>query len=144
MTRFNARLLRASVLAVSLGCAAFAAQAGPFADCEVRLVELVRDKADLERRVEARVAAMLRDGLVAEVRGLLARGLERNPSAAGAIGYRETIAYLAGRLPEAELAGAIAKNTRALIRKQRTWFRTQLPAHRTVDAATAGVEGLFV
>jgi tRNA dimethylallyltransferase len=80
---------------------------------------------------------------VAEVRGLLARGLRDNPSAAKAIGYRETIDCLEGRLPEAELAAAIARNTRALVRKQRTWFRTQLPAHRTVDAATADIATLF-
>ncbi|MBL9215765.1 MAG: tRNA (adenosine(37)-N6)-dimethylallyltransferase MiaA [Opitutaceae bacterium] len=122
---------------------AFAAQPGPFADCEVRLVELVRERADLERRIDARVAAMLRDGLVAEVRALAASGLERNPSAVGAIGYRETLAHLHGRLPEAELPAAIAANTRALVRKQKTWFRTQLPEHRKVDAAQAGPGELF-
>ena len=53
-----------------------------------------------------------------EVRGLLPRGLKRNPSAARAIGYRETIDCLEGRLPESELAAAIAQNTRALVRKQ--------------------------
>ena len=38
---------------------------------------------------------------------------------------------------EPELAGAIGKNTRALVRKQRTWFKTQLPAHRQVGSAAA-------
>jgi len=41
---------------------------------------------------------------------------------------------LDGELPEAELAMAIAKNTRALVKKQRTWFRTQLPVHRVLAA----------
>jgi tRNA dimethylallyltransferase len=121
----------------------FVAQPAPFADCEVRLCEMVREKAELEQRIEARVAAMLRAGLVDEVRGLLARGLKGNPSAAKAIGYRETIDFLEGRLPEAELASVIAKNTRALVKKQRTWFKTQLPPHRTVAANTAEVSSLF-
>jgi tRNA dimethylallyltransferase len=122
----------------------FAAQPAPFADFAVKLTELVREPAELDRRIEQRVAAMLRDGLVAEVRGLLAAGLKRNPSAAGAIGYRETVDFIEGRLPEAELGAAIAKNTRALVKKQRTWFKTQLPPHRQPDAATIEVRELFV
>jgi tRNA dimethylallyltransferase len=86
---------------------------------------------------------MLAAGLVAEVRGLLAQGLKENPSAAGAIGYRETVDFIEGRLMEPELAAAITRNTRALVKKQRTWFKTQLPPHRQVAAATAQVGDLF-
>lgn len=124
--------------------AEFAAQPGPFADCEVRLCELVREKPDLERRIEARVAEMLKTGLVDEVRGLLGRGLKENPSAAKAIGYRETIDFSEGRLPESDLAATIVKNTRALVKKQRTWFKTQLPPHPAVEADSAGPDRLFV
>ena len=66
-----------------------------------------------------------------------------NPSAAGAIGYREMLAVIEGRLPENGLAAEIAKNTRALVKKQRTWFRTQLPEHRVLPAMEATVETLF-
>jgi tRNA dimethylallyltransferase len=122
---------------------AFGRQAGAFADYQVELVRLDREVEDLNRRIEARVAAMLRDGLVEEVRRLREAGLEGNPSAARAIGYREVLAMLDGKLPPAGLAEAIAGNTRSLVKKQRTWFRTQLPAHRVVSAA-AVEEGLFV
>ncbi len=121
----------------------FDAQPAPFADCAVQLCELVREPADLDQRIEQRVGAMLAAGLVAEVRGLLAQGLRENPSAAGAIGYRETVDFIEGRLMEPELAAAITKNTRALVKKQRTWFKTQLPAHRQVPAATAQTGDLF-
>jgi tRNA dimethylallyltransferase len=121
----------------------FAAQPGPFADCEVRLCELVREKAELEQRITQRVAAMLQAGLVGEVRGLLERGLLQNQSAAKAIGYRESIDYIAGRLPENALAETIGKNTRALVKKQRTWFKTQLPAHRQLPAARVKPSELF-
>ncbi len=123
--------------------AEFAARPGPFADFDVKLCELIREPMELEGRVEARVRQMLRDGLVDEVRGLLGRGLKENPSAAKAIGYRETIDFLEGRLAEAELLPAIVKNTRALVKKQRTWFKTQLPEHRRVEAGVERVGELF-
>jgi tRNA dimethylallyltransferase len=112
---------------------AFARQPGPFDGWKIRLMRLERDPAELNRRIEERVGAMLRAGLVEEVRGLLAAGLARNPSAARAIGYREVIAMTEGRLAAADLAAEIARNTRALVKKQRTWFRTQLPAQEVIS-----------
>ena len=114
----------------------FARRPGPFADWQVALTRLERAPGELDVRVRARVAAMLREGLVDEVRRLRALGFECNPSAAGAIGYREVVAMLDGKLPEKELAAEIERNTRALVKKQRTWFRTQLPAHQVLEAAT--------
>jgi tRNA dimethylallyltransferase len=113
----------------------FARAVPPFAGWEVRLARLDRNGADLEARIAGRVDAMLRSGLVAEVRRLLGAGLRSNASAAGAIGYRETIDALEGRAPMDGLAAAIAGDTRALVKKQRTWFRTQLPPHPVLDAA---------
>jgi tRNA dimethylallyltransferase len=122
----------------------FARQRSPFAGFEVRLTQLERTPEMLEARIEARVQAMLREGLVDEVRRLRDAGLERNSSAARAIGYREVLALLDGRIVEQALAAEIAKNTRALVKKQRTWFRTQLPPHRVVSAETlSDVSGLF-
>ena len=54
----------------------------------------------MDARIDRRVATMLRDpfdglragGLVDEVKRLRAAGLEKNPSAAKAIGYREVLA----------------------------------------------------
>ena len=113
--------------------AEFAARPGAFADWRVRLLELARPAAELEQRIETRVHGMLRAGLVEEVKRLRGEGLEDNPSAARAIGYREVLAMLDGKLGSNELAAEIVKNTRGLVRKQRTWFRTQLPAHRVIS-----------
>ncbi|MSU65487.1 MAG: tRNA (adenosine(37)-N6)-dimethylallyltransferase MiaA [Opitutus sp.] len=120
---------------------AFARQSPPFADYRVELARLDREPDDLARRIEARIAAMLQAGLVEEVRGLRAAGLEQNPSAAHAIGYREVIAMLDGKIPAAGLAEAVAQSTRALVKKQRTWYRTQLPAHRVLPAAAVRTAG---
>ena len=113
----------------------FARAVPAFQGWDVRLTQLARAGDDLEARIARRVDVMLGAGLVQEVRRLMERGLGRNPSAASAIGYRETIDVLEGRAPEDGLAAAIAKDTRALVKKQRTWFRTQLPAHSVVEAS---------
>ncbi len=121
----------------------FATQPSEFADYEVKLVELVRGREILAQRISQRVDAMLLAGLVSEVEQLLPMNLQANSSAARSIGYREVIAMLAGELPIGLLAEKIAQNTRALVKKQRTWFRTQLPAHRTLEAETANAADLF-
>lgn len=113
--------------------AEFTARPGAFADWRVRLLELARPAVELEQRIETRVHGMLRAGLVEEVTRLRSEGLESNPSAARAIGYREVLAMLDRKLGSNELASQIVQNTRALVRKQRTWFRTQLPEHRVVS-----------
>jgi tRNA dimethylallyltransferase len=118
--------------------AEFARQPAPFADWTVSLTRLDRTPAELEARITARVEAMLAAGLVDEVKRLRGEGLEKNPSAAKAIGYREVLALLDGKLASADLAPTIAQNTRALVKKQRTWFRTQLPpGHRVMAAGGA-------
>ena len=119
----------------------FSRQPGPFAEFAVKFARLDRSPDELARRIDARVANMLRAGLVDEVRRLRAAGIERSASAARAIGYREVIDMLDGRLPENKLATEIATHTRALVKKQRTWFRTQLPPHRVVMADTLVAEG---
>jgi len=121
----------------------FESRPGPFADFLVEVCELTREKSALEARINARAAQMLRAGLVDEVRGLLEHGLKDNPSAARAIGYRETIEVIEGMLAADQLGLKIAQNTRALVRKQKTWFKTQLPDHRRIDASSAEVATLF-
>ena len=70
---------------------------------------------------------MFDSGLLEEVKGLLEEGIEKNPNAANAIGYRESIAFLKGAIREADLLPLIVKNTNSLVKKQKTWFRSQLP-----------------
>lgn len=123
--------------------AEFAAAPPPFEGWRVILTQLDRPPAELEQRIAERTQQMLEAGLVDEIEKLLTAGLRENPSAARAIGYREVIAMLDGALPKAGLAAEISKNTRALVKKQRTWFRTQLPPHRVVAAEAATLAELF-
>lgn len=124
----------------------FAAQPAPFADFEIKLVEITREPDELRERINARVAQMLAAGLTEEVRAMRAHGLEANSSASRAIGYREVLESLDGAITEDALLDEIAGNTWKLVRKQRTWFRTQLPSHKRIsarDAEQAPIEMLF-
>jgi tRNA dimethylallyltransferase len=139
---------RASGKTLAVLAEEFARMPGPFAEWDVRCTRLEREPAELNERVARRVDAMIGEGLVAEVERLRATGLERNMSASRAIGYRETLAWLdqtiaCKQAPTSELAAEIVKNTRALVKKQRTWFRTQLPEQRVLAAGGAMVADLF-
>jgi tRNA dimethylallyltransferase len=113
----------------------FEAQPAPFAGWETDVMELVVPAGELERRIEERAWQMVKAGLLNEVRRLREQGLERNPTASRAIGYRESLAVLDGKAPENGLAAAIALSTRQLVKKQRTWFRTQLAGRRQITQA---------
>lgn len=106
--------------------AEFAARPQPYADYNKHYILLERDKENLKQRVAQRAEQMLDSGLIEEVEGLLAQGIQQNSSAASAIGYRETIAFLEGDLRREDLLPAIVQNTLHLVKKQRTWFRTQI------------------
>lgn len=106
--------------------AEFAARPEPYAEFQKRYVLLERDAENLRQRVTRRVEMMLQAGLIEEVECLRELGIESNPSAATAIGYRETLSYLKGDIQLKALAPAIIQNTNHLVKKQRTWFRTQI------------------
>ncbi len=74
----------------------------------------------LDRRIDSRLGRMRAGGLVEEVRALQDR-LGR--TARGAVGYREIMAYLGGRISEDEAFDQAARKTKNLAKKQRTWFQ---------------------
>jgi tRNA dimethylallyltransferase len=78
----------------------------------------------LAARIATRFLAMRDQGLVDEVRALLAQPLSR--TAAQAIGYKEVAAALESGGGETEIAAALAlaeRRTRSFARRQRMWFR---------------------
>ena len=113
----------------------------PFDDFEVSSCCLWREIEDLRGRVERRTESMLARGLIEEVEGLLEQGLEGNESAASAIGYRETIAFIRNEYGSEGLEEAINRNTIRLIRKQGNWFRNQLPIDRQCELSGAAAGG---
>jgi tRNA dimethylallyltransferase len=87
------------------------------------ILGLSADRETLVTRLDERVAAMWRDGLIDEVRGLLPKGLESGITARRAIGYAQAIAQLAGESTEAEAIAQAAALTRRYARRQVGWFR---------------------
>jgi tRNA dimethylallyltransferase len=81
------------------------------------------DKEVLNRRINARVKAMLAAGWGDEVRRLLATHGPLSPTAAEATGYAELIDHVSGRLSLDEAAEQIKIGTRQLARRQMKWFR---------------------
>jgi tRNA dimethylallyltransferase len=83
------------------------------------------DRNSLRRFVEARTRQMLEGGLLDEVRTLLARGLSAEARPLQAIGYRQAVSVLTGRMGPREAERAIVTDTMRLAKRQMTWFRHQ-------------------
>jgi tRNA dimethylallyltransferase len=90
----------------------------------------------LKSRIEQRVRAMYGQGLLGEVRALLAAEVSLSPTAQQAIGYAEAIDLIAGRCDEASAIERTAARTRRLAKRQRSWLRTQAEAV-WIDAGAA-------
>ena len=87
------------------------------------LVGLRRDRAALGLRINERVERMFERGLVQEIKGLRAGGLEENAPPFKALGYRHVLRFLRGEstLEEAKMETKI--DTRHYAKRQETWFR---------------------
>ncbi len=83
---------------------------------------LMMDRKTLYNRIENRVDKMLEQGLVEEVKGLLARGYSPALTSMQGLGYKEIILYLTGKLSLEEAVSLLKKNTRHFAKRQFTWF----------------------
>lgn len=88
-----------------------------------RQLGLALDRDQLVPRLDERVLGMWRAGLLDEVRGLLAQGLEQGVTARRAIGYAQAVAQLHGELGEQEAVAQTQALTRRYARRQVGWFR---------------------
>jgi tRNA dimethylallyltransferase len=86
---------------------------------------ITRDAGELHRRIGSRVEEMFRCGLVAETKGLIEHGLEQNPNAMQALGYRQVVEHLRGQRPLDETIELVKIRTRQFAKRQMTWFRRQ-------------------
>jgi tRNA dimethylallyltransferase len=104
-----------------------AATSSPLPADSWRGLVLEPPRAELSRRFEARLKAMLAAGALEEVRALAARRLPASAPAMKALGVRPLAAHLAGEITLAEgLALALAQ-TRRYAKRQLTWLRHQAP-----------------
>ena len=84
---------------------------------------LTMDRARLYARIDARVDAMMRAGLLDEVRGLMDAGAADALTSRQAIGYKELIDALEGRCTIGEAVDLIKLRSRRYAKRQLSWFR---------------------
>lgn len=130
------RIVRA--LEVCLGSGGKFSDAGPgtatFPDNGVVQVGIRWSREALARRIAARVDQMIADGLVDEVRNLLAESPAMSRTAAQALGYKEMIDHLEGRVPLSVARDEIVLRTTQFAVRQERWYRRD-PRIRWVDVA---------
>jgi tRNA dimethylallyltransferase len=89
------------------------------------IIGLLRPRAELYARVDARIEAMFAAGLLEEVRILMARGYSSNLPTMSAIGYRECAAVLRGEMSLEEAKVQMRRLTRIFVRRQANWFKQE-------------------
>lgn len=97
---------------------------------------LAWDRSVLHQRVAARVESMVQLGLVEEVRRLIDRfgGLGR--TASQAVGYKEPLEFLAGKIPFTTMQEQIVIHTRQFVRRQEIWFRS-MPSLQRIEMSAS-------
>ena len=87
------------------------------------------DRAELYSRIDLRVDIMLQQGLVEEIKNLLASGIPEKCTAMQAIGYKEFVEALKGNGTIEEAAEAVKLSSRRYAKRQLTWFRRNKALH---------------
>lgn len=96
----------------------------------VNLALMIDDRLALAKRIEQRFIHMLKQGFIAEVEALRARGdLHADLPSMRAVGYRQVWDYLAGELNAADMQERAIIATRQLAKRQMTWLRSWPEVH---------------
>ena len=80
----------------------------------------------LNQRIHKRVDEMFNQGLVEETQTLVKKGLRNNRNACQALGYRQVLDLLDGKLDLENVVQQVKTKTRQFAKRQRSWFRNQM------------------
>ena len=109
---------------------------------ELKGVALIPERDLLHERIRTRFEAMLKLGLIDEVKALKKKyRLSASMPSMRAVGYRQVWEYLEGRLDEDALKEKGIAATRQLAKRQLTWLRS-FPNLARVDSAEAALRAL--
>jgi tRNA dimethylallyltransferase len=127
--RDRKRLIRALEVYFQTGkplTAHFAATVSPLGhEVATTTVALRLDPLPLAERLARRVDAQFAAGIVAEVQGLLARGVPPSARPFGGLVYRQVMDYLRGERDLAATRDLIVQENRRYARRQLIWFRKE-------------------
>lgn len=90
------------------------------------------DRNILYDRINARVDAMIEQGLISEIEKLRDKGLFETSTAGQAIGYKEFIPYFDGTASLEECIEQLKAETRHYAKRQITWFKRNDNAKRII------------
>ena len=93
------------------------------------MIGLTMDRKKLYDRINKRVDLMIEKGLIDEVQHLLQQGYDESYNAMQAIGYKEIIYYLKGKITLDEAVEMIKQGTRRFAKRQLSWFRNMSEIH---------------
>ena len=103
-----------------------------FPDNGVTYIGIRWQRDALRERIAHRVLLMVDSGLVDEVRGLLTEPGGLSPTAAQALGYKEMIDHVNGRMSLEDAVTDVILRTQQFAVRQERWFRRD-PRIRWVD-----------
>ena len=104
------------------------------------LIPGFHNRALLYERIDRRVGEMIRQGLFEEVRTLLDSGIPAGATAMQAIGYKEAVDVVCGRISEEDAADHIRQASRRYAKRQITWFARRQDAIRLFHDDPGGTE----
>jgi len=133
------RLIRALEVTEQTGRPISAQQRAQPMPWRVVMIGLRMPRPLLDARINHRVDEQIAQGLVEEVRGLIAAGVPLAAPAMQGLGYKEIVPHLEGRLPLEAAVTVLKRNTRGYARRQETWFRRDSRI-RWLDAGHAAPE----
>ncbi|AOT72922.1 tRNA (adenosine(37)-N6)-dimethylallyltransferase MiaA [Geosporobacter ferrireducens] len=87
------------------------------------MIGLIRDRKELYERINLRVDLMIQQGLIEEVKNLMASGLDTDAISMKGLGYKEIIRYLKGDYSLEAAVEIIKRDTRRYAKRQITWFK---------------------
>ena len=101
----------------------------PLAGWRAIKIGLNPGRDQLYQRIHDRTDAMLRQGWLEEVRGLMERGVPEEAKPFDFIGYRELRNALTGEMDLDAARASIQQATRRYAKRQLTWFRRETGVH---------------
>lgn len=126
----RARILRALEVFEATGRALIAWQKRPVSPlieaAKTARIVLDCDRPVLHERIAVRAAQMIKDGAMEEARVLGDLGLSPDLPAMKAIGVRELLDHIAGKVSLDEAIAGMKTETRRYAKRQMTWFRHQM------------------
>lgn len=117
------RIIRALVIREAGGSGAVGLSRLPEIGFSQTVFATRMERAEMRARIDARLEERLRNGMIEEVEGLIARGVSRERLRLLGMEYREISAYLAGEKTREAMVGDLRHEIHLLAKRQETYFR---------------------